>query len=169
MIGGLLWLTTVFDPDIYREQLVAWVKDQTKSEFSVDGEFSLHFGFPQGVPVVTVILGSASLSNAHGFSGRDFFRASKVSARVWLWPLLWGHLELDSIALEQPVIRLVRGDQGDANWQHILGMIGSRDGDLVDEWDLLSGFSAIATLGLQITDGVVQWTDTSENRNLTLT
>lgn len=119
-LGGLIAALVLFvgivllvvDPNDYRGQIEQIVERQTGRALTIEGDLDLTF-FPRfGIEV-----GSTRLAEAGGFGDEPFLQVERVQLAVQVLPLLSGELVLDTIILEQPRIRLVRLEDGRANWE----------------------------------------------------
>lgn len=100
------------DPNDYRDEIAAAVERQTGRALSIDGELDLTF-FPRlGISVADV-----SLADASGFGDEPFVTTESLTLGVAVWPLLSGDLQLDTVTVRRPQVRLVRNSAGEANWQ----------------------------------------------------
>ncbi len=100
------------DPNDYRDEIAAAVERQTGRAMSIDGELDLTF-----FPHLGVSVGDVSLADAPGFGDEPFVTAESLTLGVAVWPLLSGDLQLDTVTVRRPQIRLIRNSAGEANWQ----------------------------------------------------
>ena len=81
----LLALVLLVDPNSFKPQVVAAVKQQTGREFRIDGELGWSF-----YPVLGIELGRTELGNARGFGEQPMLAAERVAVGVELLPLIDG-------------------------------------------------------------------------------
>ena len=74
VVAGVGWISFFFDPEVYRERLIAWVTDRTNSTFTLDGELEVKFDLAAGSTTVTVFLGDLAIENQPGFGDEQIFQ-----------------------------------------------------------------------------------------------
>ncbi len=112
LVLAVVIVLVVVDPNDYRGQIEQVVEDQTGRELTIEGDLRLTF-----FPWLGVEVGSTRLAEAEGFGEEPFLQVERVQLAVKVLPLLTGELALDTVILEQPRIRLVRLEDGRANWE----------------------------------------------------
>jgi hypothetical protein len=166
VVVGVVWASVFFDPEAYRERLIAWVTDRTNSTFTLDGELEVNFDLAGRSTAVTVFLGDLAIGDRPQFADDNIFRAAGVRLKIPLWHLLNGRV-YPNITLYRPQLRLIRTHSGRANWQPLAkAMVGH--GESIDEWDLIQGFAGIAMTGLRVLDGAIYWTRTDTGGEITI-
>ncbi len=113
----LLFLSYVaieVDPNDYKPQIVAFVRDETGRTPNLEGKIGLKL-FPR----IGLNLGKASLSGPEG-KGQFASMDSAMLDMAWL-PLLHGSLEVDRIAIDGLHVRLVRHSDGTTNYDDLAG------------------------------------------------
>jgi len=121
LVGGItLWALIMFDPNDYKDRLVAEVEQQTGRDFQLNGELRLTF-FPWlGVELNDVVLG-----NAPGFGATPLLRTDRVQARAKLMPLLRQDIQIDTVLIDGAEIYLAVNAQGQSNWQDLATATGA--------------------------------------------
>ncbi len=166
VVVGVVWVSLFFDPEAYRERLIAWVTDRTNSTFTLDGEFEVDIDLAGGSTAVTVVLGDLAIENRPSFGGDQIFQAAGISLEIPVWHLLNGHV-YPKITVLRPQLRLIRTHPGRSNWQSLTAAIG-RHGESIDEWDLIQGFAGVAMTGLRVLDGAIHWTREDTGEEITI-
>ena len=126
----LLFLSYVaieVDPNDYKPQIVAFVRDETGRTPNLEGKIGLKL-FPR----IGLNLGKASLSGPQG-KGQFASMDSAMLDMAWL-PLLHGSLEVDRIAIDGLHVRLVRHSDGTTNYDDLAG--GKAGGARKPEFDI---------------------------------
>jgi AsmA protein len=126
------------------------VEQRTGRELRMQGELSLSF-----FPSLGLETGPVSLS---GPAGGEFASAKSVQVDAALLPLLSGRLQVDSLLVEQPSLRLVRSDNGSVNWRLHPG----------DGGDAGRGGRALSIEDMEIDGGQVYYLDQRTGREYTL-
>jgi AsmA protein len=72
-----------FEPNDYRDEIAAGVKDATGRDLTIEGDLSLSI-----FPWLAIEIGQTELGNAEGFSDQPFMRFSEASLSVRMLPLI---------------------------------------------------------------------------------
>jgi len=104
-----------FDPNDYKNQIIAEVEKQTGRPFSLPGEISVNL-----LPSPGLELAGLSLGNAPGFGEPSLISTGRVLASVRLWPLLHKELQINSLLIEEANIHLAIDENGESNWRTLL-------------------------------------------------
>ena len=166
VVVGVVWVSFFFDPEVYRERLIAWVTDRTNSTFTLDGELEVKFDLAGGSTAVTVFLGDLAIESRPGFAADKIFRAAGISLEIPVWQLLNGQV-YPNITVLRPQLRLIRTHATRTNWQPLAAAVGGHE-EPIHEWDLIQGFAGIAMTGLRVLDGVIHWTREDTGEEITI-
>jgi hypothetical protein len=166
VLVGVVWVSFFFDPEAYRERLIAWVSDRTNSTFTLDGKLEVNFDLAGRSTAVTVFLGDLAIENPPGFAADKVFRAAGISLDMPVWQLLNGRV-YPNITVHRPQLHLIRTHATRTNWQLLAGAVGGHE-EPIHEWDLIRGFAGIATTGLRVLDGVIYWTQEDTGDEVTI-
>lgn len=122
-IGGLVVLlliagitfSLVFDPNDYRENISAQVKESTGRDLTIEGDLDLSI-----FPWLAVDVGRSQLGNAPGFGDEPFasFDSAKLSVRL-LPLLLRREVVIGTAELEALDVNLEVNSRGVSNWQDL--------------------------------------------------
>ena len=93
---------TVFDPNDYKSQISAAVKDATGRELAIDGAIGW-----QLFPSFGLSLADVSFANPQGFKEPTMASLKKLSVSVAVMPLLSGQVQIDGIHIEQVRLNLI--------------------------------------------------------------
>ena len=169
-LGAVIVLITVVDPNDYQPKITALVKQHTGRELILHGDWELTF-----FPWLGVKTGRVELSNAEGFGDAAMLAADEVSIKVKLLPLLKSRVQVGTLILNQPRIRLARKADGTTNWDDLAAKIrhgaGISAGKKSSPDDLMAGLAGLAGLtvqGISIQHGWVDWQDQLAGQTLTL-
>lgn len=106
-------VTLLFEPNDYRDYLVAAVEDATGRPFALEGDLGLDV-----LPCCSVTLGPARLGNPAGFPKGDFVTVGAASASLKLWPLLFEReIRIGTVTLEGVNVALLQREDGAVNWE----------------------------------------------------
>ncbi len=77
----------------------------------ISGAITWHF-----FPSIALNIGTAQLLNPKGYPDKIFARIDSASVSVQVWSLLWGHIEVGSVALNGFRLYLTQLDARRNNW-----------------------------------------------------
>ncbi|MGZ8194814.1 MAG: AsmA family protein [Methylosarcina sp.] len=122
MIGLLLlglsasaFLTLFIDPNDYKPQIIALVKEKTGRELQLPGDIDLSI-----FPWLGVSTGRIILNNTRDFSDRPFATIERSDIRVKLMPLLSRQIQVSQIVLKGLHVNLIKNKQGVVNWADLM-------------------------------------------------
>ncbi len=104
-----------FDPNDYKDQIIAEVEKRTGQPFSLTGDISVSLLPSPGLELAGLALGSAP-----GSGEPALIHAGRVLASVRLWPLLRKELQINRLLVEQANIHLAIDENGESNWRTLL-------------------------------------------------
>src|SRR5258705_242905 len=124
--GGIVALIVVviaivaatFDPNKYKPEIVAAVKDKTGRTLAIEGNLSLSF-----FPSIGIAIGKVSLSEPG--ASRIFARVEQAKISLALWPLLSKQVVVDRLTLSGLTLDLVQHKGGKTNFGDLPGAAGS--------------------------------------------
>lgn len=160
-VVGLVYL--YFDPNDYKDQMAAAVKEQTGRELTIGGEIGLTF-----FPWVAVEMNDVKLGNAAGFEEPVFAGVDEMRVSIKLLPLLKQQVEMDTVTLHGLEVNLARNAAGKTNWEDLTaarpeGEQGPGPGD--------GGPPPIAALaigGLDVEGANIEWRDAQSGQHYEL-
>ena len=82
VVGAIIIIPLVVDPNDYKDQITALVKDKTGRELQIEGDIQLSV-----FPWLGLELGAVRLSNAPDFGEEPFAAVREAAVRVKLRPL----------------------------------------------------------------------------------
>lgn len=108
-VALLAWL----DPNDFKPDIMAAVRDNTGRELRIAGDLKLEF-----FPYLAVTTGPLELGNAPGFEG-PFLTVEAAHLKARLLPLLFSRLEVVAMDLDTLILRLSRDEHGRGNWMDL--------------------------------------------------
>lgn len=105
-------LPMVVDPNDYKDQVAAAVREQTGRTLTFEGDIALSV-----FPWIGVETGGLRLSNPKGFPAGDMLAVKGVNVKVKLLPLFTGEIVVGTVMLDEPVIKLLKNRKGAGNWE----------------------------------------------------
>ena len=112
---AIIVVPRVVDPNDYRDDITQLVKDKTGRELSLSGDLSVSV-----FPWLGVATKGLSLSQPDSIGG-DMLMVDNAQLRVKFLPLLSKRLEVDTIVLEQPTVRLITLANGASSMDGLAG------------------------------------------------
>ena len=112
LVAAALFVPGMIDWNTYKDDIAAQVKAATGRQLTIDG--NLDFSV---LPTPQLLVNNARLANISGASAPDMVRLKSLRVRIRLAPLLQGRVEVESVTLVEPVIRLETLAGGRANWE----------------------------------------------------
>lgn len=176
VLAAIIILLLVINPNDYKTDITAAVKQQTGRELRIPGTLKLSV-----FPWLGLQLGRASLGNATGFGkaafNPPFAQIKGAQIRVRLLALLGGRVEVGTVVLDGLRLDLQRNARGVSNWTGLLGRHRttkplSQPTKTVPAPTAQGAGSALATLaigGLEIRDAGVTWQDAQRAQHIRIT
>jgi len=121
VVLGVLVIVWLVDPNSFKPQIEAAVRDRTGREFALVGDIELGF-----FPWLSLSTGEGRFGNPPGFGPEPLVSWKGARLGVKLLPLLRGDVIADQVFLSGADLRLVRHADGGANW---LGLGGDEPAD----------------------------------------
>ena len=102
----------LIDPNAYKPEIEAAAKRATGRTLALRGPMRIAFGLPPWLVAEDI-----ALSNPGGASRQDMVTVDRAEARVALWPLLIGNIDLTDLTVIRPNLLLERDGEGRGNWR----------------------------------------------------
>jgi AsmA protein len=166
IVVAVIALAVLIDPNDYKEDIQAAVKEKTGRDLSINGDLSLSV-----FPWIGVGINDVSLSNAKGFKAEYFAEIKQAKVKVKLLPLLSQQVEVSTVVLKGMRLNLAKNKAGRSNWDD---MAQSSDKDSQQSASVKGGaapsaaMGAIAIGGLHIVDANITWHDASQGEKYSL-
>jgi len=141
-----------FDPNDYRDEISAGVKDATGRDLTIEGELSLSY-----FPWLAVEVGRTELGNADGFSDQPFMRFENASLSVMIIPLLLRQeASIGTASIEGLVVNLEVAADGTTNWDDLAATEDAAP--TVDE-DAAAAPAKFDVGNIEVRDASISYTD----------
>lgn len=138
-------LPKIVDPNDYRDEITALVKDKIGRDLRLEGDLKLEV-----FPWLGIRTQQLSLSQPETIGG-DMVSVQTAQLRVKLMPLLSKKVEVDTIVLEQPVLSLITLKDGTDSFAGLTG-----DDETAEQAPEPSEAAvALVVQGIELTDGAV--------------
>ncbi len=152
VVGVIVIVTLLIDPNDYKEDIAVKVKDQTGRELKIEGDIHLTY-----FPWLGFEMGEVELGNAPGFEAPVFASTTKTAIRLKLLPLLQREIVMDTLEVHGLQLNLEKNADGKTNWED-LAKGGVEPGQPVESGSA-PHLAAFAIGGLDIRNGNVSWKD----------
>jgi len=151
-----------FDPNDYRDEISAGVRDATGRDLTIEGELSLSF-----FPWLAVEVGRTELGNADGFSDKPFMRFENASLSVRIIPLLMRQeASIGTASIEGLVVNLEVAADGTTNWDDLAG---TEEAAPAAEEDATAAPAKFDVGNIRVSDASVSYTDAQAGSTYSIT
>jgi AsmA protein len=164
-VAALVAVGLLFNPNDYKDQIVAAAERATGRKLTLDGDLELAV-----FPSIRIAVGSASISNAQGFGTTPMAKIGSAELSVALLPLLGRRIQVSEARLHGLELNLARDARGRNNWQDLGGSASGAQAPAANN----GGGNAAQGLDLgvgaiQISDARVTWNDAATKSHWELT
>ena len=153
----------LFDPNNFREEIAAKVKQSTGRELVIEGDIELTL-----FPWVAINVGKTTLGNAAGFGDEPFASFDEARLSVSVIPMLLDRkVVVGTAVLDSFQLNLQVANNGRSNWQDFIDAIEAQD-EVVDSGDTPEA-GAIDIGSIEITNASVSYSDAQLGESYRLT
>lgn len=161
LLVAALVLPQVINPNDYRDELVSLVKDQTDRDLSLNGDLKISV-----FPWLGVETGDLSLSQPSSIKGQ-MISVDSAQLKVKLMPLLKRQLQIDTVVLKQPDLRIITLADGTSS---LSGFESADKGAKQDpEKTNTNSNLTIELQGIEIENGTLVWDNRQAKQYYNLT
>ncbi|TAF65561.1 MAG: hypothetical protein EAZ55_08355 [Cytophagales bacterium] len=153
----LALLPWVFKGAIFDQLDAALQQSQTKITVQYNREQSYLSFYEQWGNLSFHLAALQIVGNEAPFVGEDIFKAEKITLRFSLFSLVFGHLKLHSVDLQQPILNLRNTIEGKQNWQ----LLASPPADTTQKKEIQDPATKSTTTE---TDWLPAWVQVSEGQ-----
>ena len=166
--GGIVVLIVVviaivaatFDPNKYKPEIAAAVKDRTGRTLVIEGNLGLSV-----FPSIGIDVGKASLSEPNG--GRVFAQVEQAKISLALLPLLSRQVVVDRVTLSGLTLDLVQRKGGKTNFEDLSGAAGSAPAG--PKQAPQRGAMRLDIAGIELRSSAISWHDESSGNRFKAT
>jgi AsmA protein len=149
VIGAVLaYVAATFDPNQYKPQVIAAVKEKTQRTLRLDGDIELSFW-----PSIGAKIGKAALSERA--ADREFAAVEEAHVSLKLMPLLSGQAIADKVILKGLRANIVKMKDGKTNVDDLTGPPAPKEAPAPREAEPLR----VDIAGVEIQNASIQYTD----------
>lgn len=167
LIAVVCTLPFVINPNDFKPEIIAAVKDKTGRELVLDGELKLSL-----FPWAGISTEKIALSNAPEFQDRPFATIEEGNIGVRLLPLLSKKVEISRIVLKGLVLNLARNKQGLNNWDDLTASAPKPSPAAVaDKTDIqpVPERTTFSIGGMTIENARIKWDDLKNENHIEIT
>ena len=166
IIIAIFTLPFFIDPNNFKPEIAAAVKDKTGRDLTMTGELKLSI-----FPWLGISTGKMALGNAVGFQDRPFATLEESDVKVKLLPLFTKKIEVSRIVLKGLALNLAKNQQGVSNWSDLTASYTKKITDppsinnngKLDETDTMA---ILAIGGIDIENALINWNDQQSGKRL---
>lgn len=114
IVIAIILLITLVDPNRFKDPLQNNLSVLIARDIQINGDIDWRI-----YPWLGLTVQKLTVVNPPGFTTQDFAQIEKISLSVKLIPLIKGNINLGTISLSQPTIKLIINEQGNNNWESI--------------------------------------------------
>ncbi len=155
VVGGAAVALMAVDPNSYKGQISAAVKESTGRNLAIAGDIDVMF-----YPVLGFKVAGLALGNPAGFAEKEFINANEVQAGVKIIPLLSKKIEVTTVRLVKPSITVVKNADGKTNLE--LPKKESADKAATPNFD-------ISVEAIEVSDAQVTYIDKATGKTTSIT
>ena len=174
IIAGMVFLIVLavftlpffIDPNSFKPEIAAAVKNNTGRDLAMPGELKLSV-----FPWLGVSTGKMALGNATGFQEKPFATLEESDIKVKLLPLLTKEIEVSRIVLKGLTLNLAKNQQGESNWKDLTASDATKttpspSADNIGIQDETQTQPVLAIGGIVIENAQINWDDQSTGKHL---
>ncbi len=160
LVAAAVLLPRLVDSETLRSMLIIAARTHTGRELAVEGE--VRFAL---LPRPAVVLPRLRLADAAGFGEEPFASLEEARANLRLWPLLRGRLQVASVQIDRPQLRLIVDARGRRNWADLLPQSKPEQQVPSTTDSVVTGLARRVGIGrLTLRDADILWTDQGSGR-----
>ena len=166
IIIAIFTLPFFIDPNNFKAEIAAAVKDKTGRDLTLTGELKLSI-----FPWLGITTGKMTMGNAAGFQDQLFATLEESDIRVKLLPLLTKKIEVSRIVLKGLTLNLAKNQQGMSNWDDLTAsdVIKTAPSPSINnngKQDETEAMAVLAIGGIAIENAQINWDDQRSGKHL---
>lgn len=167
IVIAIFTLPFFIDPNNFKPEIAAAIKDKTGRDLTLTGELKLSI-----FPWLGISTGQMSMSNAAGFQEQPFATLEESYIKVKLLPLLTQKIEISRVVIKGLVLNLTKNPQGVSNWNDLIVSDTIKttppsinNSGKPDESEALA-LAALVIGGIAIENAQINWDDQRSEKHL---
>ncbi len=183
IVAGLVLLVVLvlgaaflfIQPNDFKPEIIAAVKEKTGRDLVIDGDLKLAF-----FPALGLSSGKMTLGNATGFEQPNFASLEQSHINFELLPLLSKKIEINRVVLTGLTLNLAKNQQGVGNWEDLTKKKTPLSASMATSSPSQQQIAAAATVGtaavlssfsvgaITLENSQVNWQDLKTGKNLVI-
>jgi AsmA protein len=158
IVIAIVVIPQVVDPNDYREKIISVVKTQTGRDLKLDGDLTISV-----FPWLGVRIQQLSFSQPSEIGG-EMVVVKTAQLRLKLLPLISSRVEIDTVVLESPKLRIITLADGTSSFSGLreeapVAEVAPSTDKAAQAPDNTGAAVALVIQGLELTDGELLWDD----------
>jgi AsmA protein len=166
IIIAVFTLPFFINPNNFKPEIAAAVKDKTGRELILAGDLKLSI-----FPWLGISTGKMALGNAAGFQDKPFATLEESDIKVKLLPFLTKKIEVSRIVLKGLALNLAKNQQGESNWGDLTASDTIKStpppaANNIRKQEEIDALSVLAIGGIAIENAQINWDDQQSGKHL---
>ncbi len=167
VIIAIFTLPFFIDPNDFKPEIAAAVKNKTGRDLTISGELKLSI-----FPWLGISSGKITLGNATGFQDQPFATLEESDIKVKLLPLVTKKIEVNRIVLKGLTLNLAKNQQGGNNWDDLIAPPDATNGTAppsahnAGKNGEIGALAVLAIGGIAIENARINWDDQESGEHL---
>ena len=166
IVIAIFTLPLLIDPNNFKSEIAAAVKDKTGRDLALPGELKLSI-----FPWLGISTGKMALGNAAGFQDQPFATLEESDIKIKLMSLLTKKIEVSHLVLKGLVLNLAKNQQGVSNWNDLTAPDAIKtpppsSTDNIGTQDETEALAVLAIGGITIENARINWDDQQSGKHL---
>jgi AsmA protein len=167
IVIATITLPFFIDPNDFKPEIAAAVKDKTGRDLTMTGELKLSI-----FPWLGISTGKMALGNAASFQSQPFATLEESNIKVKLLPLLTKKIEVSRLIVKGLIINLAKNPQGLSNWNDLTTLDASKTTtpplptNNNGKQNETKALAVLAIGGIVIENAQVSWDDQQSGKHL---
>lgn len=111
LVGAVLLVPRFIDWNDYKPEIAAAVREATGRNLTIAGDIEVSV-----LPGAEFVATDVRFANAEGAEPENMATVARIEGAVALFPLIGGDLVVERLVIQEPVVALRIGEDGQANW-----------------------------------------------------
>ncbi len=158
-----------FDPNDFRDDISAGVKESTGRDLVIEGDISMSV-----FPWIALEVGRTQMGNAEGFGDEPFMSFEEARLSVRLLPLIFGgRVAVGNASLDSLVVNLAVNKNGENNWDDLVSANEMTEGEdkghtVTVTVDATTSKTALDIAGIDVSNASVSYVDAQAGSSASL-
>ncbi|MDD1618249.1 MAG: AsmA family protein, partial [Methylococcaceae bacterium] len=166
IIITIITLPFFIDPNNFKPEIAAAVKDKTGRDLTLAGDLKLSI-----FPWLGISTGKMALGNAAAFQDKPFATLDESDIKVKLLPLLTKKVEISRLVLKGLTLNLARNPQGESNWKDLTALYAKKTtpsppANNIGVQEETESLAVLTIGGIAMENAQINWDDQRSGKHL---